>query len=232
MAEELIADNSTSAKGITADSVAIDSARTQCGDLEKRSSDASASEDISLEGDAREDGYILIKNAIPKDIITQTEVDTSDSKVAKDGRRKHFLRGAPNEKIREHFRANVSKLIPLGLPKERTEMTPEIEFWEFLPDSRSSSTARWLAADENFVYVIIAMSEPLSVNEGLQEFVPGSHIPRTQTASGIFRTPTKQFTLHMGWGLAWTSELLYKFPPGGGGLYALLIYRKREPSLI
>ncbi|KAF2194339.1 hypothetical protein K469DRAFT_196280 [Zopfia rhizophila CBS 207.26] len=109
-------------------------------------------------------------------------------------------------------------------------MKPEIEFWEYLPDSRDSQRGR-LAGDGNFIYVIIAMSEPLSTNEGLPEFVPGSHRLQVRSVAKIFRMPTTQITLHMGWALAWTSELSYKLLQGGGGSYALLIYRKREQSL-
>ncbi|KAF2189962.1 hypothetical protein K469DRAFT_683305 [Zopfia rhizophila CBS 207.26] len=194
---------------------ATDSTGAQCEDLEK---DAKEPQDISCIGDAKEDGYVIIKNAIRKDIITTTEVDKSDPKVAKDGRRRCFQNSAPDEKIREYFCTHVPKtfLIDLGLSKDNAEMIPEIEFWEYMPDSRDSQRGR-LAGDGNFVYVIIAMSEPLSTNEGLPEFVRGSHRLQVRSVSEIFRMPTTQITLHMGWALAWTSELSYKLPQGGGG---------------
>ncbi|KAF2181489.1 hypothetical protein K469DRAFT_259429 [Zopfia rhizophila CBS 207.26] len=111
-------------------------------------------------------------------------------------------------------------------------MTPEIEFWEYLPNSRESQRGMF-AGDGNFVYVIIAMSELLSTNEGLPEFVCGSHKLQVRSVSELFRMPTTQIILHKGWALAWTSELSYKLPQGGGGgLYALLIYRKKGPSSI
>ncbi|KAF2180658.1 hypothetical protein K469DRAFT_276975 [Zopfia rhizophila CBS 207.26] len=74
---------------------ATDSSRAQCEDLEKV---AGESQDISYVGGAKEDGYVIIKNAIRKDIIATTEVDKGDPKVAKDGRRRCFQTIAPDEK--------------------------------------------------------------------------------------------------------------------------------------
>ncbi|KAF2191283.1 hypothetical protein K469DRAFT_368007 [Zopfia rhizophila CBS 207.26] len=140
-----------------------------------------------------------------------------------------FKKARPMRRLENTSHVPKTFLADLGLPKDDAEMTPEIEFWEYLPDSPDSPKGR-LAGDGNFVYVIIAMSEPLSTNEGLPEFVRRSHKLQVRSVAEIFRMPTTQITLHIGWALAWTSELSYKLPQGGGGSYALLVYQKRGQS--
>ncbi|KAF2175327.1 hypothetical protein K469DRAFT_684016 [Zopfia rhizophila CBS 207.26] len=181
------------------------------------------------EGDAERNGYVVMKHAIPESIIAETHVDESEFKVSPSGQYKEFKKGAPGQKIVEYFVKNVSKqsLIDLGVSKTNAEKNPiTVAFGEYLLDEHEPLVQRRTAGPSSYVYVTIATSERLSPEEGLPEFIPGSHRLQAGTIGEIFNLETDKITLYRGWAVAWTPQLLSKWPRGGGGSYVLLVYPK------
>jgi hypothetical protein len=206
--------------------------------------DSMQAQDVSCRGDARGDGYIVIENAIPQAIISATNVNRSDAIDSPQGQHREF-RGAPSEKIREHFHAvnlfqfqqqvmvlmllKVLKLhndlrealVQLGVSPRDLDEIPKIVFGQYLEHSPQNLLSAEKRA--SFVYVTIALSPQLSPSEGLQEFLPGSHkLPATK----LYHIDPVRITLKMGWAVAWTSQIVFKWPPGGGGFYATLLYHR------
>ncbi|KAF2192924.1 hypothetical protein K469DRAFT_745368 [Zopfia rhizophila CBS 207.26] len=162
-------------------------------------------------GDAESDGYVVIKHAIPEDIITEIKVDENEFEVSPSGQYKVFRKVTPGQVV-EHFVKHVSKqpLIDLGVSKINAEKAPKvIIFGQYLVDT-SKRQSRF-AGPPSSVYVTIATSERLSPEEGLPEFVYRSHkITQVRTLNEIFAIDTVKITLHKGWAVAWTSELSYQ----------------------
>ncbi|KAF2191251.1 hypothetical protein K469DRAFT_696961 [Zopfia rhizophila CBS 207.26] len=181
-------------------------------------------------GDAERDGYIILKHAIPEDIIAEIQIDESEFEVSPSGQYKAFKKAALGRVI-EYFVENVPKepLINLGVSKSNAEKSPErIFFGQYLLDTSESQVQKMWAGQPHYVYVTIALSQRLSSEDGLPEFVCGSHKPAVRTFDQMLTTGTNRITLYKGWAVVWTSQLAYKWPQGGGGLYLRLRYLRGE----
>jgi hypothetical protein len=118
----------------------------------------------------------------------------------------------------------------MGVSMADAGKKPTIVFGQYVADdehSKVENIIHW--GDDTKVFVTIAMSQELSPLQGLQMFVPGSHvrgttIPHLRTIS----ENKARITLNIGWAIVWAGSLGYMWPKGGGGLFANLVYQKTD----
>jgi hypothetical protein len=189
------------------------------------------------------DGFIIIEDAIPEDIITVT-ADEVDKSLSTDFPSEQFtiFKGVPDEKISEHFQKVCSQdlvsgqdtdafknaprryLKQLGVSDDDANERPQIVFGQYL-DRGFDNIIRW--GDRSKVFVTIAMSPEVSPDSGLHMFLPGSHKLRSTSVFDIMKISPIRITLKRGWAVAWTGELGYMWPKGGGAEFAMLVYPRK-----